>query len=227
MKSIPTNLSNIQEKKNWIINESKIPFLELETPFFPYAHMLEEAKSLDHLYVEHRGNDSKGWASLCIHGISSQHTDHYAVYPEYVNLKNDDVPYKWTEIAYRCPETVFHLRHNFPFDVYHRIRFMRLEPGGYILPHSDSPDLGLRAINISLNNPDNCNFMFENIGIVPFSNSGSTFMVANGYQHSVQNNSSEYRYHIIIHGYSTKRNEEFSQLVVNGYQSLIPSVLDI
>ena len=38
---------------------------------------------------------------------------------------------------------------------------MRLAPKGYINPHSDSSDMGLRAVNISLNNPGGCKFNFE------------------------------------------------------------------
>lgn len=216
---------NKEATADWILNNSSIPYLPLSLESVPYNEILTEAQALDHLYVLHRSNDSKGWASLCIHGISSQHTDHYAVYPEYTNLTNDQVPYNWTEIQDRCPVTVNFFKSIFPFDVYHRIRFMRLDPGGFILPHSDSPDLGLRAVNISLNNPDGCNFVFENIGTVPFSNTGSIFIVANGYKHSVWNRSNETRYHIIVHGYATTH--YYYDLISKSYNTLIPSVLDI
>jgi len=210
---------------DWIINQSKIPYVELDLDNVPYKKMLKEAQALDDLYVTHRDNDSEGWASLSIHGISSQHTDHFGVYPEYSHLTNDTVPYRWTEIKDRCPYTIKFLKEQFPYDVYHRVRFMRLAPKGFIKPHSDSPDMGLRAINISLNNPRGCNFKFEQHGILPFKNSGSIFMLANGYTHSVYNNSLKNRYHIIIHGYSTTKSEKFQTLIVNGYQSLMPSVL--
>ena len=210
---------------NWILNSSHIPYLPLHLESVPYHAMLSEAQALDDLYVAHRSNDSLGWASLCIHGITSQHTDHYAVYPEYANLTNEQVPYTWTEIQDRCPVTVDFFRNCFPFDVYHRIRFMRLDPGGYILPHSDSPDLGLRAVNISLNNPDGCDFVFANIGTVPFADSGSIFLVANGYQHSVWNRSKQTRYHIIVHGYATQHH--YYDLVAKSYNTLMPSILGI
>lgn len=213
---------------DWVLNQSHIPYLPLLIDNVPYAEMLAEAQSLDDLFVEHRGNDSAGWASLAIHGITSQHTDHYQVYPEYAHLTNDQVPYNWTEIQDRCPVTVDYLKNHYPCDVYHRVRFMRLAPGGYIVPHSDSPDLGLRATNFSLNNPDNCEFMFENIGVVPYKDSGSVIMIANGYNHSVWNRSSEYRYHMIIHGYPTERHSrEFQDLVVKSYKSLMPVVVSI
>lgn len=187
--------------------------------------MLREAKQLDDLYVSHRSNDSSGWASLCIHGITSQHTDHYAVYPEYAHLTNEQVPYTWTEIQERCPYTVSFFKNQFPFDVYHRIRFMRLDSGGYILPHSDGTDLNLRAVNISLNNPYDCDFVFSNIGTVPFNDNGSIFLVANGYQHSVWNRSNFTRYHIIVHGYATT--QPYYDLVTKSYNTLMPSVLGV
>ena len=216
---------NQEATAKWIINSSHIPYLPLYLESVPYAKILSEARSLDDLYVPHRSNDSSGWASLCIHGITSQHTDHYAVYPEYVNLTNEQIPYTWTEIQHRCPLTVNFFKNYFPYDVYHRVRFMRLDPGGYILPHSDSSDLGLRAINISLNNPVDCNFVFADIGTVPFDNNGSIFLIANGYQHSVWNQSNETRYHIIVHGYAIT--QPYYDLVTKSYNSLMPSILDI
>ena len=213
---------------DWVMNSGRMPYLSLQLmDQVPYAAMLAEARSLDDLYVEHRGSDSAGWSSLCVHGISSQHTDHYQVYPEYRHLTNEEVPYGWTDIADACPVTMDFFANVFPYDVYHRVRFMRLAPNGYILPHSDSPDLGLRAVNMSLNNPIGCEFVFEGNGIVPFENSGSVIMVANGFRHAVHNQSTEYRYHIIIHGYATTKYNEFASLLTKSYQALMPKVIDV
>ena len=217
----------IESNANWIQNHSLIPYLPLLLNDVPYQDMLREAQALDDLYVAHRSNDSAGWSSLCIHGISSQHTDHYGVYPEYSHLTNDTVPYTWTEIADRCPVTVGYFRDRFPHDVYHRVRFMRLGPGGYILPHSDSPDRGLRATNFSLNNPDDCEFVFQDIGLVPYKDSGSAIMLANGYVHSIWNRSQQPRYHIIVHGYATDSYLEFQDLLIKSYQSLVPMVVNV
>jgi hypothetical protein len=210
---------------DWILNKSLIPYLPLNLTDVPYRKMLDEAISLEQLFVKHRSNDSQGWSSLSIHGITSQHTDHYAVYPEYSHLNNDQVPYTWTEIQDRCPVTTNFFKNYFPYDVYHRIRFMKLEPDGFIMPHSDSPDLCLRAVNISLNNPELCQFVFEKHGVVPFSDSGNMFLLANGYKHSVWNLGKQPRYHIIVHGYSTT--QPFRDLVVDSYKALMPSVFNV
>ena len=209
---------------DWIMNHSLAPYVVLPINA-DYTAMLKEAQALDDLYVEHRSNVSEGWASLVLHGISSQHTDHYAVYPGYQHLQNDEVPYTWTEIQDRCPITIDFLKNSFPYDVYHRVRFMRLSPGGYVLPHHDRSTHQICAVNISLNNPQNCEFVFEDIGLVPFSDSGSTLAIATGYTHSIWNRSLNPRYHMIIHGYGD--NTQWESLLIKGYQSLTPMVVGI
>lgn len=208
-------------KADWILNRSLIPYLPLEIKA-DFSQILSEAQSLDNEYVIHRGEDSQGWASLAIHGISSKHTDQYKVYSEYAGLEESQINYNWTDISDRCPYTVDFLKNIFPYNNYHRVRFMRLDPGGFILPHRDNFDLNISAINISLNNPMGCEFLFEGIGSVPFSNDGSVMLIANGYKHSVWNRSNEPRYHIIIHGYpSDNYSLKFYNLVEKSYHSAI------
>ena len=204
--------------KHWIMEKSTIPYLLLDLPDAPYSEMLGEAQSLDHLFVSHRDSEThSGWSSLCVHGISSQHTNHYNVYPEYQHLTNEEVPYTWTEIQDRCPVTVNFFKNHFPYDVYHRVRYMKLAPGGYINPHRDHSEICLNAVNMSLNNPTGCKFVFENHGTIPFKDSGSTFLIANGIKHSVWNLSDVPRYHIIVHGYPTSKSSIFNKLVVDSF----------
>lgn len=207
--------------KHWITMESNIPYLLLDLPDVPYAEMLQEAQNLDHLFVPHRDSEShSGWSSLCVHGISSQHTNHYQVYPEYQDLPDNEVPYQWTEIQDRCPVTVNYFKNHFPYDVYHRLRYMKLAPGGYINPHRDHTEVCLNAVNISLNNPKGCKFVFENHGLIPFKDSGSSFLISNGIIHSVWNTSNVPRYHIIVHGYPTSKSLVFDKTIVNSYNNL-------
>ena len=63
--------------RHWATWESKYPWLKLMIDA-PFKEMLEEAKNIKHLFVEHRTDYSQGWKSVCIHGIG----DHVTSIPE-------------------------------------------------------------------------------------------------------------------------------------------------
>lgn len=185
--------------------------------------MLKEAKSIKHLFVDHRDGDvrggysHKGWKSVCIHGIESHKTNHFTSY----GYKNhEETPYKWTSIADMCPTTTNWLKNVFPMNTYYRVRFMLLEPGGYIVPHKDSDINILSPINIALNHPDNCIFKMEKHGIVPMK-PGTVMLLDVGNTHAYVNRSIEDRIHIIIHGEAT---EEYKKLVERSYKIEWPSI---
>ena len=183
-----------------INNNHRIPYLSLKLDG-PWKQMLAEAQALDHMFVGHRDTEgSNGWSSLCVHGLGAQKTDAPNSYPEYQGIDYDDLPFDWTEIATSCPVTVDYFRNTFPYARYDRLRFMRLAPGGYIVPHNDSNLHSLFAVNISLNNPDGCEMVLEDIGVVPFSNNGGAIAFNNSHNHMVWNQSLTPRYHMIIHG---------------------------
>ena len=202
---------------SWIVNESNIPWLELDIKY-PYGEMYEEAKAIKELFVKHRDQDGnggyrhKGWRSLCIHGIDSDKTNHYE---QYGYTSNKETPYIWTEIANKCPVTTQFFKNTFPFKSYFRLRFMLLEPGGYITPHRDSFDSKLSPINMALNHPKGCLMKMSNHeGYVPFS-PGKAMLLDVGNEHAYINKSDEDRYHIIVHGIKTK---EYEELVVRSYE---------
>ena len=214
---------NATSDVDWILDQSEIPYLRLVLPDMPFETMLAEARALGDLYVGHRDSEShRGWSSICVHGISSQHTQNYNAYAEYTDLDEQSVPYGWTEIADRCPTTVAYFRDRFPYDRYSRLRFMRLDAGGYIAPHHDHDRICLAPINISLNNPPGCDFMFENVGLVPFSNHGSAFAISVGINHCVWNQSPEARYHIIVHGRPRRGHESFDRMILESYRATQP-----
>lgn len=194
------------ERYDWLCHRSEVPYWEVPLPGLPYEKMFAEAIALKSLFVDHRANDPsqmgarhQGWSSLTVHGISSQHTMNWDSYPEYKALgKEELVPYKWTEIAERIPETVRYLNEIFPHQKYTRVRFMLLRPGGYILPHRDRDHRLLFPINIALNNPSRCEFVMEDNGKVPFE-PGKGFMLDLSHRHSVWNRSQEDRIHLIVH----------------------------
>ncbi len=77
---------------------------------------------------------------------------------------------------------------------------MKLEAGGYIMPHTDGKGRIFGPFNIAINNPEGCQFAFKNDGIVPFKQGRGVFLDL-GREHSVWNNSNEDRYHLIVHGH--------------------------
>lgn len=202
---------------NWIVNESKLPWLELDIEF-PYEEMYAEAKAIRHLFVKHRDKDGiggyqhKGWRSLCIHGIDPHKTNHFV---EYGYKSHQETPYRWTEITNMCPITTKFFKETFPFREYFRLRFMLLEPGGFITPHKDQDFNKLSPINMALNHPEGCLMKMSNHkGFVPFK-PGKAMLLDVGNEHAYINKSDEDRYHIIVHGIKTKAYEE---LVVRSYE---------
>jgi hypothetical protein len=201
---------------DWIVNESRLPWLKLDIQY-DHETMLKEAAALKHLFVKHRDGDGsggyrhKGWRSLCIHGISSEKTNHYE---EYGYKSNEETPYQWTEIADLCPCTVDFFKNKFPYKKYYRVRFMLLEPGGFITPHKDMSENKLSPVNMALNHPDRCKMKMKgHEGFVPFK-PGTAIMLDVGNEHAYINDSKEDRYHIIVHGVKTK---EFEELVERSY----------
>lgn len=173
-------------------------YMPLRLPFeVPHEQMLAEARALKEFYVYHRSTGHhRGWRSLVLHGLSSVHSQGHE---HYGYKERDAVPYDWTDISRFCPISTRFFRDTFGYDRYDRVRFMLLEPGGYILPHEDVEWKSLSPINIALNNPIGCDFVMREWGHIPFS-AGQANMLAVGYEHAVFNDSDEDRYHIIVHG---------------------------
>lgn len=194
------------EKVSWIQNDvfdSGLPWLELIFPFnIPYSEMLEEARKLKNKMVSHRNNDGNKWRSISIHGLAADITNNHKNY----GWTDETAPYLWTEICQECPVTYHFFKEIFKYDKYYRIRFMLLEAGGYIEPHIDNNIGRMTAINMSLNMPKDCIFRMKGFGDVPFKD-GNTFLMNVGNEHALINESSEDRYHIIIHGYPNHTNE--------------------
>jgi hypothetical protein len=196
-----------------VVVESKLPWLSLTFPFdIPYTDMFQEAKALRKAFIPHRTLTSRGWMSLCIHGISSVHTEFHDQYKLFIERP----PYTWTDISKFCPVTTEFFKNVFDYTEYDRIRFMLLEPGGYILPHIDNDLNKLTALNISLNNPENCEFVMANYGIVSFKD-GTVNMLAINNEHAVWNNSNQDRFHIIVHG-SRNMNGHWNRTILNSYE---------
>lgn len=203
---------------DWIRKESGLPWLSLDISV-PYEEMLEEAKSIKERFVSHRSGDirggytHRGWKSLCIHGIDEHKTNHYT---SYGFNSNEDTPYTWTKAADLCPITTNWLINKFPYDKYFRVRFMLLEPEGFIAPHKDTNINILSPINVALNHPTGCIFKMKKHGVVPMK-PGTVMLLDVGNTHAYINKSTEDRYHIIIHGIPT---QEYKTLVEKSYNNI-------
>jgi hypothetical protein len=200
----------------WITTQSKTPYLPMLIDG-PWKQILTEVQQLDHLFVAHRDDgQTQGWASLCLHGLGADKTDAASVYPEFRNIPESELPYGWTKIADLCPVATNYFKNQFPYQRYMRLRFMRLAPGGYIGPHNDGQSFSMSAVNISLNNPAECEMVLEGVGVVPFQDSGTVMAFNTSYNHMVINASNTPRYHMIVHG---TWSHQWSSIMLQSYRA--------
>lgn len=197
---------------------NEIPFLPIDDWINTedWTKMLAEAEALEKHYVPHRTHEThSGWSSLCIHGISSVHTESPHVY----GYDNNNCPWRWTDISDLCPTITNFFKNKFDYKKYFRIRIMKLSPKGFIIPHKDSiseNENHIGPINIALNNPSNCNFYMDNIGILPWAK-GRAIKLNLYNVHAVVNHSNYNRYHLIIHGYA---GDSWEERIFNNYKHL-------
>ena len=218
-------VENDSQLGNWVVNKSKWPYLPLVLPEAPYTEMLSEAQKLKDLFVNHRIEDNlpveynnKGWASVCLHGEEWNKTESFNQYPEHKGKTDQDIEYKWCEeITSKCPITTDYFKKSFPAQEYYRVRFMYLEPNGYIQPHRDRDHSMLFPVNIALNNPEGCIFRMKDKGDVPFNPKGGACLVDISNTHSVWNNSDTARIHIIVH---FKQDSRFNNVIVNSLHAM-------
>lgn len=189
-----------QKIKKWCENNNLFYLkADIELP----AGVEEEAWAIYNagLFTPHRVSHGRGWASATLHG-EDWNVTHY-------NEEAKD-RYKWTKLTEYSPIMTDWLKNKFPNSgKYGRCRFMLLESGGYIRRHTDThkwkDGMPLKnditsAINISINQPDNCYLRnSDTLEEVPFT-PGSVFWFNNGPFHEAANFSKTPRFHFILHG---------------------------
>jgi hypothetical protein len=205
---VQTARAAIKEDLGWIQLDRQIDV--------PAWH--SEAYSLIDRFVTHREGDGKGWKSLCIHGLGPEKTGTWNNYYD----SEEGLVYDWTEVSRMTP-TIKSFWEQFPFERYYRIRFMLLEPHGYVSPHTDAPITFdhstinpidyIIPINVAIDHPDNCNMAIENKGCLPWK-TGRMILPNITKYHAVVNNSDRPRMHLIAHGIVGNREKGFSELLV-------------
>lgn len=175
-------------------------FLDFDNDF---DMMYNEIRLLeDGYFIKHRDKDKlnsyfhEGWNAVTLHGIDTQKTENY---DRYGFKTEEDANYDWTEVCEYLP-TLTNFIKSLNYSKYGRVRIMKLNAGGYIMPHTDGKGRIFGPLNIAINNPINCNFMFKEKGVVPFKKGRGVFLDL-GLEHAVWNNSNEDRYHVIVHGH--------------------------
>jgi hypothetical protein len=203
----------------WIIQESNCPSLLLDMPL-PYKEMTIEAEKFLNRFVKHRGDMHPGWSSIAVHGQSAQRTQPSNYYVEEgIDTPDNIPPYTWTEIAKDCPATVDWLK-SFPIKEFQRVRYMLLEPGGFIQPHQDFDRRNMAAFNISLSNPPGVEFAQEDAGLIPWE-PGEARAIDIGRKHCVWHGGTENRIHMIVHG---KWGEGFEELICRSFDRLLDTI---
>ena len=176
---------------------------------FPYQAMYDEVSLMFDKFVTHRSYDSEGWKSLTLYGAGSDIT---------VSTDNSDYrSYSWTDVSKQLPASRSFFEKTFVCKPSRRIRFMMLEPNGYIAEHKDFKTNTLdSAVNFSLNHPTDCEW-YLNDYLIPWS-AGQARLLNLTNKHYVMNKSNERRIMMIYHGLQeNKDNPEWKRLVIKSF----------
>lgn len=214
VRSVQNNIADLKQQPGatyeWIQDHSGLPYLPLKIDV-PHDMIRREILSAVHLLVPHRyDKESSGWSSFCLHGRAVGDTLDDKFYDTEQSME-------WTPEALELlPDTIEWIRSCWPNAGFQRVRVMCLEPGGWIGVHSDYNPPRLGPSNIAITQPNDCAFYMQDAGVVPFEPGRALWMNV-GYPHAVVNNSTEPRYHIIIHH---NENEDWRRLVIQSYKEL-------
>jgi hypothetical protein len=207
----------IPEDECDIMDNTQVPWVSLPEINIPWKEIHAEAIHLleTECFSLHRANSGGGWLSLCMHGMSSVHTNVPEDYgmPDEAESELAD----WTDISKFCPITKEWMQDEMLYDKFTRVRFMALLPDGWIRPHQDRPStVSLGATNVAINNPDGCKLVLEDFGEMPFV-PGRAMKINTGYHHAVWNRSDEPRIHMIFDGDTST---EFKEILNNNYAKM-------
>jgi hypothetical protein len=211
-----------QPSPEWILNESGIPWLELDLDS-PHNQMYKEIDAMRKKFIgfcKNIPNDvpsaiakkeiaekynlplfdtDKNWNFLTLYGVSSDTVSFNFDYPE---LKDKPVHHDFTDIIEHCPAHKKFIEENFILNDELLIKYANLGPGGFLLPHTDA-DNGdhtlkkLNSLTLMVKNPKGCVFNYENWGDIPIKE-GRLYLLNTNYYHATQNKGDEERYHLMF-----------------------------
>lgn len=220
----PSGLTSV-ELTEWLFRQDDMGWLKLDIEFNLDAWK-KECSIAKKYFVNHRSSSNyensehRGWHSCCIHGLGISNTE--------AEEEANQHLFHWTALSYDTPNITKFWK-QFPVETYRRLRFMRLESGGYIGIHNDLPttmptaslkDLDpLRStisINVAVQHPKDCDFITENFGTIPI-NEGEAYIINITKNHCVVNNNKQDRIHIIAECVVGNRLHDFSKLIYRSY----------
>jgi len=208
----------------------------------PKVCMKEAQAVYEHgFFVDHRYGDGDGWCSAAMHSFVHKDANdtsmgwHHTKNPTGHGMTEDTVKWGWTEVADIAPETKRWLE-DFPHSDYRRLRFMLLKPQGRIEAHNDSNEERDRtgrtrniagAINLALYQPEDCYLRrVDTKEELPFENC-TGFWFDNGVEHEAYNNSTENRFHFIMHGgFNRERKELMKRSLIKQFGKDVLKELD-
>ena len=214
--AVDVNVTDPVNTTRWLFKQDTIGWLKLDIDF-DLNSFKQEMAAAEPYYVTHRsGEIHQGWSSCCVHGVDISETTHHGD----ITKQHFD----WTELADSVP-TIVNFWKNFPVQGFKRLRFMKLDPGGYIDVHNDLPDWGRHlslkdldvlnetiAINLAITHPTGCEMISEECGVLPWQE-GSIYILNNTRNHAIINHSSQTRIHMIAECIIGDRLEDFSNLI--------------
>lgn len=195
---------------DYIKNQSGVPYIELDLKF-PFDTVMAEILTMPQsLFTVHRSNTSHDWTQFVLYGLT---------YNETLSPWNDPNN-TWTpEARHYMPQTIDWFEKHYPSNYFSKIKVACIKPGGSISEHTDGKEKGFQignrsTVNIAVNNPDGAEFHIANT-VIPFK-PGSAMLIDFGQLHSVVNNSSQDRFHLLVG--QNDETDQFKQLVVDGYR---------
>lgn len=217
---------------DWIINESGLPWLELDLDT-PHLELFKEIEPLRNKFIPFCGNIPKDsetvksrvaqgerlnvstdnvdryWNFLTLYGISSDVVSYNFDYP---HLNNKPINHNFTDVAQSCPVHKKFIEDTFNLDNDILVKYANLGPGGFLTPHTDADDASklqqkLTSLTLMVKNPEGCIFHYEKWGEMPITE-GKFYLINVNYYHATQNRSNEERYHLMFR--ITNRNKSFN-----------------